>query len=88
MQIVVLSLSMHPTKQREVCHYAGCDKPSNGKSYCAKHMNLSQRRKLPAEVTAIIRSGCCDAKCVAGEQHDMGEQYCTKCKQPCAWKVP
>ncbi len=74
-------------KNHEYCPASGCGKPTKGKPYCPQHMSLSARRKLPEGLHANIRSGCCDAKCVIGEAHDSGEQYCTECKQPCNWKV-
>jgi hypothetical protein len=51
-------------------------------------MTPGQRRKLTPELSALIRSDCCKATCVVGEVHGNGEQYCTKCKQPCIWRVP
>jgi len=65
----------------------GCGKASHGKQYCAHHMNIAVRRQLPGELRAAIRSDCCNAKCVSGKPHENGEQYCTKCKQPCCWKM-
>ncbi len=50
-------------------------------------MTPAQRRVLPAEVLLNIRSLCCEAKCKAGPVHDYGEQYCSKCKEPCPWKL-
>lgn len=51
----------------------------------AVHTTLAERRKLPDALRATIRSICCGAKCVSGLPHESGEQYCTKCKQPCCW---
>ena len=74
-------------KQHEFCLVNGCGKVSQGKQYCAKHMNVGERRKLTTSKSAQIRSDCCSAKCEAGVVHDNGEQYCTKCKHPCCWKA-
>ncbi|NOS66824.1 MAG: hypothetical protein HOO67_00430 [Candidatus Peribacteraceae bacterium] len=74
-------------KNRENCPINGCGKPTKGKPYCPKHMAIGERRKLPNDLRARILSGCCNAPCVSGEQHDSGEQYCTKCKEACNWKA-
>lgn len=65
----------------------GCGKATHGKPYCLKHATIALRRVVPDAARANMRSGCCDAKCVSGVAHDDGEQYCTKCKQPCHWKM-
>jgi hypothetical protein len=75
-------------KRRDICLVKGCGKSSNGRSYCNAHMDVSARRALTKDLSALIRSDCCDAACFKGEVHDNGEQYCSKCKQPCCWKVP
>lgn len=75
-------------KKNEYCRVKGCGKASHGKQYCVQHMTAGQRRSLPRELTALIRSDCCSATCVAGKTHDNGEQYCTKCHQACCWKKP
>lgn len=74
-------------KHREICLVAGCGKPTKGRQYCEKHASPAQRRTLTAALSALIRSECCDAKCVKGEAHDNGEQYCAKCKHACCWKT-
>ncbi len=74
-------------KKHELCPVKGCGKITNGKPYCPKHVTLGQRRKLSSDLALLIRSHCCNARCVSGEEHDIGEQYCTKCKQPCVWKT-
>lgn len=72
-------------KTYDMCLVKGCGKATDGKPYCSAHFTPTQRRKLTQEVTATIRSSCCNAKCVSGEPHEHGEQYCTKCKEPCIW---
>ncbi len=74
-------------KHYETCLVAGCGKATQGKQYCSKHASPNQRRSLSTDLRALIRSECCDAKCTIGEVHEYGEQYCTKCKQPCCWKT-
>ena len=74
-------------KKYGVCLMKGCGKDSNKKQYCEKHLSVDLRRKLPKELHARIRSHCCSAKCISGEAHENGEQYCAKCKEPCCWKV-
>jgi hypothetical protein len=74
-------------KHRVVCLVKDCGKPSMGKQYCSKHLAVSERRKLPTEMRALIRSACCEAKCISGAGHDNGEQYCAQCKLPCLWKT-
>src|SRR3990167_6709986 len=66
-------------KHREICAIGACGQPSRGKQYCAKHMTAAQRRTLTSELSGLIRSDCCSAKCVIGKVHDNGEQYCEKC---------
>ena len=80
----------HPAiqKKHESCPVKGCGKPSKGKPYCPEHMTVEKRRKLNSDLSAIIRSHCHDAKCFSGAPHDTGEQYCSKCKEPCCWKAP
>lgn len=80
----------HPSihqKNRTHCPIKECGKPTKGKPYCPQHMAIGERRKLPGQMRANIRSGCCEAKCISGAAHDSGEQYCTKCKEPCNWKA-
>ncbi len=74
-------------KTRENCPAKGCGKPSHGKPYCLRHVTAAQRRVLPQEVLRNIRSLCCEASCTSGPVHDYGEQYCSKCKEPCPWKL-
>ena len=74
-------------KHHDTCLVSGCGKPSQGKQYCAKHATAAQRRKLTNELSVLIRSDCHGAKCVTGDVHDNGEQYCSQCKQPCCWKA-
>ena len=74
-------------KRHDVCLVGGCGKASHGKQYCVRHMNVGQRRTLTTELSAVIRSDCCSAKCVRGKPHENGEQYCTKCEEPCCWKT-
>ena len=74
-------------KPRVVCPIKDCGQPSNGKPYCKLHMALGERRKVSKELSMIIRSACCSAKCETGAAHEDGMQYCTKCKQPCIWKA-
>ncbi|MEK7591038.1 MAG: hypothetical protein AAB489_02415 [Patescibacteria group bacterium] len=51
-------------------------------------MTLAGRRKLSETLSILIRSHCHNAKCVSGEAHESGEQYCTECREPCCWKNP
>jgi hypothetical protein len=77
----------HPDihKKHVICRVIDCGKATDGKQYCVKLMNIDERRKLPTDMRATIRSSCCGAKCTVGEAHEYGEQYCSKCKQACAW---
>lgn len=83
-----LLLPLFIQKKYDICLVKGCGTDSQGKQYCEKHMSVVQRRKLTHEMSSLIRSSCCDAKCMIGKVHDNGEQYCKKCKQPCCWKAP
>lgn len=74
-------------KNHENCPIKGCGKKTNGKPYCPQHATVTQRRVMPGNMQLQIRSSCCDAKCIKGAAHDSGEQYCTKCKEPCHWKA-
>ncbi|MBU0458642.1 hypothetical protein KJ652_04170 [Patescibacteria group bacterium] len=65
----------------------GCEKATNGRQYCEKHLSLDERRKISKKQQTNIRSGCCGAKCMTGEVHENGEQYCTKCNKACCWKT-
>lgn len=69
------------------CPIGQCGKATGGKPYCPKHMDVKERRSLSASLRGLIRSDCCEAPCLAGKVHDNGEQYCTKCKEPCCWKT-
>ena len=72
-------------KKHVICRVIDCGKATDGKQYCVKNMNIDERRKLPTDMRSTIRSACCGAKCTIGEPHEYGEQYCSKCKEACAW---
>lgn len=74
-------------RKHDTCTVKGCGKASNGKQYCEKHGTAGQRRTLTRELSALIRSDCCTARCVIGAAHDNGEQYCSACKEACCWKT-
>jgi hypothetical protein len=74
-------------KKQVICSVKDCTNEGKGRQYCEKHSTAEARRKMTKNRQTNIISGCCDAKCVVGEVHDTGEQYCTKCKQPCVWKA-
>jgi len=63
-----------------------CNNATSNRQYCDKHASAADRRKMSGNKQAKILSGCCNAKCKTGKVHEMGEQYCTKCKEPCCWK--
>ncbi|MDD3896554.1 MAG: hypothetical protein PHU04_01755 [Candidatus Peribacteraceae bacterium] len=73
-------------KKHEFCTVKGCGKATNGRQYCEKHLSVESRRKLSQAQQTSIRSACCNARCTSGKAHESGEQYCSKCKQPCYWK--
>jgi len=74
-------------KKHDTCTMKNCGQASDGKQYCPQHASLGSRRKLSGDMMAHIRSACCTVKCVSGKAHENGEQYCTKCKEPCCWKT-
>lgn len=74
-------------KRHEICVVGECGKASHGKQYCDKHANVAQRRKLTSTQSAVIRSDCHRAACMPGKAHEYGEQYCTRCLEPCCWKA-
>lgn len=77
---------MHITRNK--CKISGCNGQPRGKGYCGKH--LKEKREPVAisnEVRLSMRSDCCKAKCVGGESHENGKQYCVQCKNPCCWQA-
>ena len=83
---VSIPLSIIP-KKYEFCTMKGCKKATNGRQYCETHLSVEARRKLSQKQQTCIRSACHNAKCFNGAAHENGEQYCSKCKKACCWKM-
>jgi len=75
--------------EKKICDAEGCGlKPLRGKSYCSKHLATHGKQKMTKEMQLMLRSACCNVACTVGERHEYGEQYCSRCKQGCIWKMP
>jgi hypothetical protein len=69
------------------CLVEGCNGQTRGKDYCGKHIKRKKPAMITSELRLTMRSDCCKAKCVHGERHEYGEQYCAACNKACQWKV-
>lgn len=79
------STSMHQSTQ-SLCKIEGCkSRQGKGKDYCWKHV---KEHTVRTAIPTNIVSSCCQKPCTKGERHEYGERYCSRCEQPCAWRLP
>lgn len=83
---------------KKKCKIRGCKRPYYAKGFCQLDYLSDRRRQKAAKKASkqtpvvmsssryVMTSYCCRKPVQEGEQHEMGKQYCTKCKEPCLWK--